>query len=138
MGAILTNCLPKGLVTAEDYKGAGQESRLSPDMCLAQRMGLVEKIDIGVYRLKRTLKPGLPELRQSQKEAITEIYGAFGTEVFSREMIIATLDYTGPHASATLHELMLLRIVDCRREDVLLYQLLVNPTEHPECFVDAS
>ena len=107
-------------------------------MPLAQRMGLVEKIDVGVYRIMRALKPGLPELRQSQKEAVTEIYGAFGLEAFSREMIIATLDYSGPHASATLHELMLLRIVECKREDVLLYQLLVNPTEHPECFVEAS
>ena len=82
--------------------------------------------------------PGLPDLRQSQKEAVTEIYGAFGTESFSREMIIATLDYSGPQASATLHELMLLRIVDCRKEDVLLYQFLVNPIEHPECFVDTT
>lgn len=138
IGAILTSCLPKGLITASDYEGAGQESRLSPDMCLVQRMGLVEKIDIGVYRIMRTKKPGLPKLRQSQKEAVTEIYEAFGTDAFSREMIIATLDYSGPKASATLHELMLLRIVNCRKEDVLMYQLLVNPTEYPECFVEES
>ena len=138
LGAILLGCLPKGLITVSDYKAGGQESRFSTDMPLAQRMGLIERVDVGVYRILRALKPGLPELRQSQKEAVTEIYGAFGLEAFSREMIIATLDYSGPHASATLHELMLLRIVECKREDVLLYQLLVNPIEHPECFVEAS
>ena len=138
LGAILLGCVPKGIVTASDYEVAGQESRLTTDMALAQRMGLVERIDVGVYRIMRNLKPGLPDLRQSQKAAVTEIYGAFGTESFSREMIIATLDYSGPQASATLHELMLLRIVDCRKEDVLLYQLLVNPIEHPECFVDTT
>ena len=138
LGALLLGCLSKGLITLDDYKAGGQESRFSTDMPLAQRMGLVERVDVGIYRIMRALKPGLPELRQSQKEAVTEIYGAFGLEAFSREMVIATLDYSGPHASATLHELMLLRIVECKREDVLLYQLLVNPIEHPECFVDTT
>ncbi len=136
MGTVLSGCLPKGIVTASDYEWAGQEGRLSPDMSLAQQMGLVEKIDTSVYRIMREKKPGLPKLRRSQKEAVTEIYGAFGTDAFSREMIIATLDYSSPKVSATLHELMLLRIVDCRKEDVLLYQLLVNPKEYPECFVE--
>ena len=51
-------------------------------------------------------------------------------------MVIASLDYTAPHASATLHQLTLLRILDCRKEDVLWYQFLVNPVEHPECFAE--
>ncbi len=138
MGSILLACLPKGLVTAEDYKAAGQEARLATDMLLAQQMGLVAKIDSGVYRIERAIKSGPPSLRESQKEAITEIYKAFGDGSFSRDMIVATLDYSNPQASATLHELTLLRILDCRKEDGLLYQLLVNPKEHPECFVAAS
>ncbi len=138
LGCILLACLPKGLVTAGDYKAAGQETRLATDMLLAQQMGLVAKIDSGVYRIERAIKSGHPSLRESQREAITEIYEAFGDGSFSRDMIVATLDYSNPHASSTLHELTLLRILDCRKEDGLLYQFLVNPREHPECFVAAS
>ena len=138
LGCVLLKCLPKGLVTAADYKAIGQESRLSTDMLLAMRMGIAEKIENGVYRISRAIKSGPPPLRKSQKEAITEIYETFGDDLFSRDMIIASLDYSSPQASATLHELTLLRILDCRKEDGLQYQLLVNPKEHPEYFMTAS
>ena len=32
----------------------------------------------------------------------------------------------------------LLRILDCRKEDVNMYQFLVNPKEHPEVFEDVA
>ena len=31
-----------------------------------------------------------------------------------------------------------LRILDCHKEDVNIYQFLVNPREHPEVFEDAA
>ena len=56
LGAVLKKCLPKGLISASDYNFGGQQGHLAADMALAQSMGLVEKIDIGVFRLLRSLK----------------------------------------------------------------------------------
>ena len=54
------------------------------------------------------------------------MYETFGDETFSLEMVVATLDYSSSTASAYLHQFTLLRILDCRKEDVNLYQFLVN------------
>lgn len=72
------------------------------------------------------------------KRFITEMYETFGDDVFSTEMVIATLDYSGAHVSAYLHQFTLLRILDCRKEDVYRYQFLINPEEHPEYFEPAA
>ena len=44
------------------------------------------------------------------------------SRTFSQEMVIATLDYAGSHVSAILHQFTLIRILDCRKEDVYRYQ----------------
>ena len=58
--------------------------------------------------------------------------------VSTMEMVVATLDYSSSTASAYLHQFTLLRILDCRKEDVNMYQFLVNPKEHPEVFEDVA
>ena len=40
-----------------------------------------------------------------------------------------------------LHQFTLIRVLDCRKDEekgVFVYQLKVNPEEHPECFVKAA
>ncbi len=54
------------------------------------------------------------------------------------EMAIATLNYSETNIVAYLHQFTLLRILDCRKEDVYRYQLMVNPEENPECFENAA
>jgi hypothetical protein len=49
------------------------------------------------------------------------MYDNFGDGTFSQEMVIATLDYAGSHVSAILHQFTLIRILDCRKEDVYTY-----------------
>ena len=66
------------------------------------------------------------------------LYETFGQDSFTTEMIVATLDYSSKKTYATLHELALIGIVDCRKEDMLTYQFLVTPEEHPECFRRAA
>ena len=66
------------------------------------------------------------------------MYDSFGEDAFSLEMVVATLDYSSSTASAYLHQFTLLRILDCRKEDVNMYQFLVNPKEHPEVFEDVA
>lgn len=79
-----------------------------------------------------------PNVSKGQKRFITEMYETFGDDVFSTEMVIATLDYSGAHVSAYLHQFTLLKILDCRKEDVYRYQFLINPEEHPEYFEPAA
>ena len=62
------------------------------------------------------------------------MYELFGDDVFSTEMAIATLEYSDAHISACLHQFTLLRILDCRKEDVFRYQFLINPEDNPEYF----
>lgn len=138
LGSVLMECLNKGEVTAEDYRERGELSRYPGDMRLANQMGLVERVTPQKCRILLKQKSGLPELRPSQKEAVTAMYESFGGEEFSLEMVVATLNYSATRASATLHQLTLIKILDCRKEDAFVYQLLVNPKDNPECFLTAA
>ena len=40
--------------------------------------------------------------------------------------------------SAYLHQFTLLKLLDCRKEDVFHYQFLVNPEQHPQYFDKAA
>ena len=51
---------------------------------------------------------------------------------------MATLDYSHSHACAILHELTLIRVIDCWKEDVNQYRLTVNPEQNPEYFAEVA
>ena len=111
------------------------------DMQLAEQMGIVDRITDDSYRIRKTVRPGLPHLDGSQKAMMTKMFKEFGDGTFSREMVTASLDYSKAHACAMLHQFTLIRILDCRKDEekgVFVYQLRVNPEEHPECFVKAA
>ena len=69
---------------------------------------------------------------------IEHLYKSFGDDIFSTDMVVATLDYSGPHICGCLHQFTLLRILDCLKEDVYRYRFLVNPEDNPECFDKAA
>ena len=71
-------------------------------------------------------------------QSISENGDDYGSETISHEMIIATLTHNVSNASATLNEQMLLRIVECQKEDVLLYQLSEDFAEYTQHIVEAS
>ena len=132
IGGLLLECMARGEITVDDYAAIGESSKWFGDMQLASQLGLVEKTSPQRYVILRHLKTGALSLSKGQKRFITEMYETFGDDVFSTEMVIATLDYSGAHVSAYLHQFTLLRILDCRKEDVYRYQFLINPEEHPE------
>ena len=138
IGGLLLECMARGEVTVDDYAAIGESSKWFGDMQLASQLGLVEKTSPQRYAILRHLKTGALSLSKGQKRFITEMYESFGDDVFSTEMVIATLDYSGAHVSAYLHQFTLLRILDCRKEDVYRYQFLINPEEHPEYFEPAA
>ena len=138
IGGLLLECMARGEITVDDYAAIGESSKWFGDMQLASQLGLVEKTSPQRYVILRHLKTGALSLSKGQKRFITEMYESFGDDVFSTEMVIATLDYSGAHVSAYLHQFTLLRILDCRKEDVYRYQFLINPEEHPEYFEPAA
>lgn len=138
IGGLLLECMARGEITVDDYAAIGESSKWFGDMQLASQLGLVEKTSPQRYVILRHLKTGALSLSKGQKRFITEMYETFGDDVFSTEMVIATLDYSGAHVSAYLHQFTLLGILDCRKEDVYRYQFLINPEEHPEYFEPAA
>lgn len=138
IGTVILQCMPKGMLTYDDYVERGVESKWGVDMQLATQIGLVEKVGTKQYRVLKALKEGSPSLSKAQKRFVTEMYESFGDSIFSSEMVIATLDYSDSHVSAYLHQFTLMRILDCRKDGIFQYQFLVNPQEHPECFDTAA
>ena len=66
------------------------------------------------------------------------MYNSFGNDFFSTKMLVATLSYTENVAKAILHSFRLLRILDCHKDGVNMYQFCVNPEDNPECFEPAA
>ena len=133
IGTALLQSLRKGYVTNRDYKKS-DKPRWAEDMKLAEQMGFVKRITKDRYIILRDAKPCFEMLDTGQKKRAKMMYDAFGEGSFSLGMVVATLDYSSSTASAYLHQFTLLRILDCRKETVNMYQFLVNPTEHPEVF----
>ena len=77
-----------------------------------------------------------------QRSFSSAVYERFGQGSFTTEMIVATLDYSDTHTSATLHTFALMGILDCDKgtayNDQFSYQFRVTPQEHPECFDRAA
>ena len=141
IGVLLEQNLSHGVVTRDLYDERARLTLWSSDMQLAEQMGIADRINDDSYRIRQTLRPGLPHLDSSQKAMITKMFREFGEGVFSREMVTASLDYSKAHACAMLHQFTLIRVVECRKDEekgVFVYQIKVNPEEHPECFLKAA
>ena len=141
IGVLLEQNLSHGVVTRDLYDERARLTLWSSDMQLAEQMGIADRINDDSYRIRQTLRPGLPHLDSSQKAMITKMFREFGEGVFSREMVTASLDYSKAHACAMLHQFTLIRVVECRKDEekgVFVYQIKVNPDEHPECFLKAA
>lgn len=134
IGGLLLEKLSEGIVSHDDYIQRGWESKWASDMRLAEQIGLVAKVSPAEYAICESPEADYQLLLPAQKAFAAAVYKEFGGEVFSLEMVVATLDYSSSHASAVLHQFTLLQILACRKEDVNRYQFLVTPEQHPECF----
>lgn len=137
---VLRACLTRGALLRSDYDTRGYTDNMwQADTALAVQLGLITKQSDGEYTINRDLQVEFSRLKPHQKKAITAIYEAFGYDAFSSEMFVATLNYSVSYTYASLHKLTLLRILDQKITDEgCQYQLLVNPEDHPECFIKAA
>lgn len=137
---VLRACLARGVLLRSDYDTRGYTDNMwQTNTALAVQLGLITKQPDGGYTINRELQTEFSNLKPHQKKAITAIYEAFGYDTFSSEMYVATLNYSVSYTYASLHTLTLLRILDQKITDEgCQYQLLVNPEDHPECFIKAA
>ena len=133
-------CMDKGTISKNNYLQWGYTTgQWDKDIELAVDLGLVQRDKEGIYRLSKTVSQPHSNLRPRLKKEITDIYKAFGDQIFTSEMFTATLNYSAAQTYASLHKLTLLRLVNQQTTvDGSLYQLLVNPEDNPECFDAAA
>ena len=132
--------MDKGTISKNNYLQWGYTTgQWDKDIELAVDLGLVQRDKEGIYRLSKTVSQPHSNLRPRLKKEITDIYKAFGDQIFTSEMFTATLNYSAAQTYASLHKLTLLRLVNQQTTvDGSLYQLLVNPEDNPECFDAAA
>ena len=134
ISAFLSQNMAKGEITTAFYSANGEATKWAVDMRFAEQLGLVKRKTASCYTILRKLNPGPLLLNKGQRKFIRKIYDSFGNDVFSTEMVFATLDYSDSNISAYLHQFTLFKLIDCRKEDVFRYQCLINPTANPEYF----
>ena len=134
IGEILAASLAKGMITAADYTDAEDAAKIYTDMLLPEQMGIVKKVAPGVYRINRNIIETLPTPSGSQKTALSALYQSFGSEPFTREGAMAAMKLGKSSTCSLLHQLSLLRLIDCQENDVFVYRLRVNPNDHPTLF----
>ena len=139
LGEIITECLPRGIVTETDYTQRNEKSKWAIDMRFAVLLGLVEPVSRDVYRILPHLADARSELMYAQKCALSALYEFFSDDVFSVEMAVAKLEYSSSHVSGMLHQFTWLKLVDSQmnEDNTLSYHLKVNPKDDPECFLVA-
>lgn len=139
LGDILTECLPRGVVTEADYIRRGDKTKWIPDMKFAVLLGVVEQISRDTYRILPQLTNARSALVYTQKSTLSALYEFFGDDMFSVEMAVAKLDYSSAHLSGMLHQFTWLKLIDSQinEDNTLSYHLKVNPKDDPECFLVA-
>ncbi len=130
----LSTYLPAGIINVRDCPEYADEALLKHDMLLPMRMGIVDKLCPGVYRINRKKSDREPELSEPQKTLLAELYKAFKTDTFTRLTAIETLDLPDPCVSRDLLELRVLGLLDYSGNEGRLYRLLVTPDDHPLLF----
>ena len=138
IGTALLQCGPLGYITEEKYRELNEMDKWQSDMEFAEQIGLVRKVDSSRFFLMKEIHYRYDLLNDTQRKKATEMYNSFGNDFFSTKMLVATLSYTENVAKAVLHSFRLLRILDCHKDGVNMYQFRVNPEDNPECFEPAA
>ena len=136
LSEIITECLPRGIITKTDYIRHNQESKWASDIKFAVMLGLAENIGKDKYRILTELADNRSNLMETQKSTLLALYEFFSDDMFSVEMAVAKLDYSSSHVSYILHQFKWLKLVDTQVNDdnSYSYQLKVNPEDNPELF----
>lgn len=87
MGEVMLSCLSKGVITAQDYADYGDARKMDADFALPVRMGIVERVKSGVFRIRRERATGLPPVGYLQKAVLSGFYRCFRQEWFTKKWL---------------------------------------------------
>ena len=138
IGELIYSCLPKGLILISDYEQVNIIERIHYDMALPIQMGLIDRIDRGVYRINRKINADNVRLTDSNKQTITDIYNTFGCEWFTRKGAMTVINLARSAVYNILHKFAAQGLLECRKGDSNQYRLLVNPKDHSSFFADST
>ena len=136
IGNLIFSCLPKGMITASDYEQFGDVAKMSVDMELPVRAGIVEKVNKDTYKINKAINSGFYEPSITEKNFLTDIYLSFQHEWFTCTSFTELTNRSKSRAADILHRLSLQRILECKKEKMYQYRLLVSPETHPILFAD--
>ena len=131
---VILSCLPKGIITIDDFGNEVGRETIRDDMILTEQIGITERICFGVYRINRQRNLKNIVLNPSLKRTLTMLYNEFGSKEFTGDMALAILHFSNSYISSMLHRFTLMRITDCKEGITNTYRLLVNPTDNPTLF----
>lgn len=136
LGELIFSCIHKGLMTHDDYDVSDNSFRVTSELSLMEQMGILTKLDNGMYRINRAIPEILPPLHDVQREAVNSLYQNFHDEAFNSDMVITSLHYSKGKTHSILRQLTMLGVLEKQESSTYTYRLLVNPNDNPEYFVD--
>ena len=136
LGELIFSCIHKGLMTHDDYAVSDNSFHVTSELSLLEQMGILTKLDNGMYRINRAIPEILPPLHDVQREAVNSLYQNFHDEPFNSDMVITSLHYSKGKTHSILRQLTMLGILEKQESSTYTYRLLVNPNDNPEYFTD--
>ena len=134
IGDILFAYLSKGMICAQNCERYGSPAKLNNDMLLPMRMGVVDKLGPGLYRINRQLSVQPSPLSGVQKAVLFGLYHRYRNNWFSRARVFKGMDLTEAQINGAIHQLSMLRIIESYFSDTRKYRLCVNPESRPDLF----
>lgn len=134
IGDILFAYLPSGVICAQNCVEYDSVAKLKNDMLLPMRMGIVDKLAPGLYRINRQLSVQPSPLSNVQKVLLFGLYHQYKNNWFSRAIALNVLDLTEHQINGVLHQFSMLGIIESYFSETRKYRLCVNPENRPDLF----
>ena len=140
IGDKLLACLPKGIITAEDYTEDYKEKKITMDMYIFEQIGLVKKLNPGIYRINRQIEIEHPILNEKQNKILETLFKAFNNKPFTLKMAMSALRYSKSYSASILRQLRQLNFLETKNAEHgrIFYTLLIKPSDQLSLFEKTS
>ncbi len=136
IGELIFSCIHKGLITSAEYSNSDSYFSMSTELALLVQMGILTKLNNGMYRINRAIPEILPPLTALQRTAVNALYESYHDEQFSTEMAMTVMRHTKDKTYVLLRQLTMLGVLEKQESSAYTYRMLVNPNDNPEYFAE--
>ena len=131
IGELIFSCIHKGLITSAEYSNSDSYFSMSTELALLVQMGILTKLNNGMYRINRAIPEILPPLTALQRTAVNALYESYHDEQFSTEMAMTVMRRTKDKTYVLLRQLTMLGVLEKQESSAYTYRMLVNPNDNP-------